>query len=73
MNPILKRRLDTGLSQETFAATLGVSVSSVRRWERGKGIRQEHLMLLAEHGVDVAELLSTPTSVGEPTAPVESP
>lgn len=31
-------RLSTGLTQEQFAARLGVTYSSVSRWERGRGI-----------------------------------
>jgi len=31
-------RLLTGLTQEQFAARLGVTYSSVSRWERGRGI-----------------------------------
>lgn len=32
-------RILAGLTQEQFAAELGVTFSSVSRWERGRGIR----------------------------------
>jgi transcriptional regulator with XRE-family HTH domain len=35
---IRELRLLTGLTQEQFAAQLGMTYSSVSRWERGRGI-----------------------------------
>lgn len=35
---IRELRILTGLTQEQFAARLGVTYSSVSRWERGRGI-----------------------------------
>lgn len=35
-NLIRELRLDTGLTQEQFAAHLGVTCSSVNRWENGR-------------------------------------
>ena len=35
-NPILKARKDLKMTQEAFAAAMGVNLSTVWRWEKGK-------------------------------------
>lgn len=35
-NLIFELRLETGLTQEQFAATLGVTYSTMNRWENGR-------------------------------------
>ncbi len=45
---IKKLRKKMGLTQEQFAAEVGVTVSTVNRWENGKG-KPQHLALVRLH------------------------
>lgn len=60
---IRELRLETGLTQEQFAAELGVTCSSVNRWENGRSkplplARQRILQLLEQMGDRGKELLA---------------
>lgn len=55
---ILELRKAMGLTQEQFAAKVGVTFSTVNRWENGRGkpspLAMKHLRQIAEeHGVDL--------------------
>lgn len=58
---IRELRLQTGLTQEQFAAELGVTCSSINRWENGRSkplplARQQILQMLEQMGDHGKEL-----------------
>jgi transcriptional regulator with XRE-family HTH domain len=60
---IRELRLETGLTQEQFAAELGVTCSSINRWENGRSkplplARQKVLEYLEQIGDRGRELLA---------------
>jgi len=60
---IRELRLETGLTQEQFAAQLGVTCSSVNRWENGRGkplplARQQILQCVEQMGDRGKDLLA---------------
>ncbi len=56
-NPIAKRRLDMGLTQEALGGLLGTSAMSVSRWENGAMPGRRMLGRIREHmGLSPAEV-----------------
>lgn len=58
MHPIARRRIAKGLTQTQLAELVGVSLTAVQGWERGRQPRPKHVAKLAEiFGADALELL----------------